>query len=61
MLVYVIASKPYPEKVSNGRFYLILEDAERELLLMDARLQPYFRVYPAKIDVERQSVFEISK
>ena len=51
MLVYVIASRPYPEKISDSKFYLINTHAERVLNSLPKELKPYFKIYRAEINI----------
>lgn len=47
MLVYIVASRPYPEKASDHKFYLQKEDAENALENLPEDLRPHFSIYPA--------------
>jgi hypothetical protein len=56
-LVYVIASRPYPEKVSGGKFYYTEEEALREYERMPEDLKPFFGYYEAEIEIMPERLF----
>lgn len=57
MRVFVIASRPFPEKVSNGRFYINEIDAHRDYLLIEPdELRHSFAVYQADVSIFEKPV-----
>lgn len=57
--VYVVACRPYPEKVSGLKWYATREDAVRYLDGLPDDIRPSFAVYGALIAIDK--VFDVGK
>lgn len=51
---WIIASRPYPEKSADERFYLIREEAVEAWRGIDKKIRGSFHIYRAVLVVDKQ-------
>lgn len=56
MTVYILATRPYPEKASFGIFFLDVDSAKRELERMPEGIRESYHVYEATIEIKPEPV-----
>lgn len=54
--IYIVATRPYPEKVANGRFHMNFEDAEDQLDSLPEGIRKSFMIFEAEIKVHKNKI-----